>query len=120
MTRDHIDYERNNVYIWKKPQFFSGRSRKTEAKKQVSFSDLENDLINNTLAITASDSSPEHTATPTGQDRPISGRTTTGNPCRSSGRKQKKKPTQEECEKEEGSISDTKSNHYSLRGRTPR
>lgn len=42
--------------------FFSGRSRREHAKKRVSFSDPENDLVNDTLDIIASDSSTEQSA----------------------------------------------------------
>lgn len=58
MTRDQTDYENDKVYTSKKSSFLPGRSRKNHGKL-VSFSDPENDLIDDTLAITGSDSSPE-------------------------------------------------------------
>lgn len=58
MTRDRVDYESENVYSWKMAQFPSGRSQRNHGKR-VSFSDPENELINDTMAVSASDSSPE-------------------------------------------------------------
>lgn len=60
MDRDCVDYEINTVYTWKKPTF--GCSHKHRSKKLVSFSDQESKSLNDTMAITASGSSPETTS----------------------------------------------------------
>lgn len=59
--------QHNNVYTWRKSSFLSGRSCKNSIKKWVSISYPDNESANDTLAVTASDSSLETT------DRPISG-----------------------------------------------
>lgn len=56
MARDKNDYENNKTYTWKRPVFSRNRSRRNRGK-QVSFSDQESDLADNSLARTMSDSS---------------------------------------------------------------
>lgn len=116
MTRDRIDYENNNVYRCKEPQFFSGRSCKHQ-RKRVSFSDQETELANDTLATTASDSSPERPSTSAGSDRPNNGRNS-GHP-HGFNKKAKKKPTKGRGGEEEDTNT-PKNNHYSLQGKTLR
>lgn len=57
MHRDKVDYESNTVYSWKKPVYTQPRRHRTN--KRVSFSDLEAESANDTLAVTNSNSSPE-------------------------------------------------------------
>lgn len=59
-TRDQLDYDINNVYIWKKPVFHSNRPQRAVSKKLVSFSDTEGELAYDTLAATGSDSSSDN------------------------------------------------------------
>lgn len=116
LARDHMDYENSNVYIWKKPTY-ANRSRK-HSQKRVSFSDLDNDSINDTMAATASDSSPDPPGRSTNVKHQLGVIKT---PCLNTGaqgstKKKKLKPSR----KQEGAAKDTDGatkDRYTLRDR---
>lgn len=114
MTRDQIDYENNKVYTWKKPLFFPNCLRRNSGK-QVSFFD-QNEPADDTLAHTASDSSPEQPRTSTGIIRSGNG-WSPGNP-HGANKKAKKKLTIKKQGEEAGDTKVSKNTHYTLRGKT--
>lgn len=114
MARDKNDYENNKVYTWKRPVFSHNRSRRNRGK-QVSFSDQESDLADNSLARTMSDSSLDRSIGSVETNR-SNNHTNAGNPCRSGYTKRKKSS----IKKQEGAAGDTRTpnnSHYSLRGK---
>ena len=63
-TRDRIDYESHNVYVWKQLPYQHKRGRKNRAKK-VSFSDFDSEAAYDTQATSGSESSPDRGNIPT-------------------------------------------------------
>lgn len=109
MARDKNDYENNKVYTWKKPPFSSTRPCRNRGK-QVSFSDQEGEVADNTLARTMSDSSFDRSLTSPEPARSNNNRTP-GNPHRS-GQTKKKKPFTKRQEEGAGDTNTTSNARY--------
>lgn len=70
MLRDKMDYDTNNVYVWKGRHHWSGASQSTAGiRKHVSFSDTKTGNWDDTMEASESDMSPAHPSTSNQQER---------------------------------------------------
>lgn len=63
MLRDKIDYETNDIYIWKCGCHWRSSSQAPSGYKNVSFSDMESNVLEETFAASDFEGSPTRPTT---------------------------------------------------------